>query len=71
MDIDVLAKWYPENWKGMNEMQLYGHFNMYFCSEMRFVRERGNYFEQLLASKIFGGKLRQVLSKNEIAEKWS
>ena len=50
MDIDVLAKWFPENWKNMNELLLYGHFNMQFCSEMRFVRESGNYFEQLLGS---------------------
>ena len=61
MDINVLAKWFPENWKSMNELQLYGHFNKFFCSDMRFVLERGNYFEQLLSSKVFGGQLRTDL----------
>ena len=60
MDVDLCAKWFPENWKNMNEMQLYGHFNKYFCTEMRFVKDWGNYFEQLLSSKVFGSKLRNV-----------
>ena len=64
MNIDVLAKWFPENWKNMNELQLYGHFNRFFCAEMRFVKERGKYFEQLLSSKIFGGTLRNGSSSH-------
>ena len=59
MDINVLAKWYPENWETMSELQLFGHFNRFFCTEVRFVQDRGNYFEQLLTSEVFGGRLRK------------
>ena len=59
MEIDVLASWFPENWENMTEVQLYAHFNKHFCYEMRFVKEMGNYFEQLLTSKVFGGPLRK------------
>ena len=59
MDVNVLSKWYPENWQNMTSLQLFGHFNKAFCSDMRFVKDRGNYFEQLLTSKVFGGKLRK------------
>ena len=71
MDIDVCAKWYPENWKSMTQLQLYGHFNMLFCTEMRFVRDRGNYFEQLLKSKILGSHLSENIAKelNEMTRK--
>ena len=62
MNINVLAKWYPENWQDMSLLQLYGHFNMYFCREMKYVRENGKYFEQLLSSKVFNARLRKVMT---------
>lgn len=64
MNINVLAKWYPENWQNMSLLQLYGHFNMFFCAEMKFVRENGRYFEQLLSSNVFNARLRNVVSRS-------
>ena len=71
MDINVCAKWFPENWKSMTQLQLYGHFNMFFCTEMRFVRDRGNYFEQQLSSKIFSSHLSVNIARelNEMIRK--
>ena len=71
MDIDVCSKWFPQNWKNMTQLQLFGHFNMFFCTEMRFVRDRGNYFEQLLKSKILGGHLSENIARdfNEMTRK--
>lgn len=38
MNFRICAEWYPENWKEMNEEQLYLHFHKYFCLENRVIQ---------------------------------
>jgi len=63
MNISLLAPWCPTNWENMSETQLYAHFNMQFCTEMRYIMEMGKTFEQLLVSKVFGGQIKDAYAK--------
>ena len=62
MNIKLLAPWFPERWEHMNDTQLYAHFAKAFM-EARFVRDLGSGFEQILASRIFGGQMKENFAK--------
>ena len=75
MNFRICAEWYPENWKEMNEQQLYLHFHKYFCLENRVIQSfetdaegrtrltKKGEFEQLASSKIFVDKLTGNFAK--------
>ena len=75
MNFRICAEWFPENWKEMDEDQLYLHYHKYFCLENRVIQsfetdakgqtkliKKGD-FEQLASSRIFVDKLTGNFAK--------